>query len=694
MSTNIQQKDHIVSAFKDVFSKEKLNDISIYTFIDKIRDGDYRQLIEQIRNEPSKELRNKLKVKIPAISASCTVNGKRQLKDVLNHSGLMQIDVDDIDVTDSERVKNILAKDKYTFSTFYSPSGKVKCLVRVFPDINFHKNQFQALIDYYHYTYNIKCDESVKDVNRLMFYSWDPDIYCNPDSITFQESSNFIISRNDLDFNQTQGDALEVIRRIEEKGIDITGSHNDWIKIIFSLLEIFGDNSEEYVHRVSKFYPTYDYVETKEKIEACLKSKGDGITKDTFFYFAKIHGIEIGGLSSSPKEKEKAEVKNPPNEKDENRLNKFTLAKKYLFKKFEIRFNEVSLDFEYREKGSSKEFIVLNENNIFIELQENGLNISINNLVALLRSDFVEKFDPILHYFENLPQWDGIDHIESLAKYVKARDQKAFNHHFKKWLVRSVACAVIPVFFNKQIFTFISSTQNTGKSTFCRFLCPLQLSKYITENISTDKDSRIAITKNFLVNQDELSTMTRVDINALKSMLSQPTINERLPYDRKNSILPRRCSFMASTNSIEFLSDETGSVRWLCFEIESIDWNYSKDINIDKVYAQAYHLLKSGAFEYEMSPKEIEENNKRNRSFFIPTLEQVMIEKFFIQSKEKNDNCFFQSTQVVSRILELTDGKVRITPVGIGKALNYLGYEREKNSKFQVYGYYIQEKNI
>ena len=31
----------------------------------------------------------------------------------------------------------------------------------------------------------------------------------------------------------------------------------------------------------------------------------------------------------------------------------------------------------------------------------------------------------------------------------------------------------------------------------------------------------------------------------------------------------------------EFLSDPTGNVRWIPFEISGIDWKYSQEVNID-----------------------------------------------------------------------------------------------------------------
>ena len=45
---------------------------------------------------------------------------------------------------------------------------------------------------------------------------------------------------------------------------------------------------------------------------------------------------------------------------------------------------------------------------------------------------------------------------------------------------------------------------------------------------------------------------------------------------------------MNHINMTEFLSDPTGNVRWIHFEINRIEWNYSKEVDIDTVWAQAY----------------------------------------------------------------------------------------------------------
>jgi len=370
--------------------------------------------------------------------------------------------------------------------------------------------------------------------------------------------------------------------------------------------------------------------------------------------------------------------------------NKFNLAEQYLSAKYEFRVNIVALTIEYKEYGENI-FKEVNENSLFRELQNVNICLSLTNLISLLRSDFVLKFDPLIDYFENLPQWDGEDHIYQLSTYVKTKDQPAWENHLKKHLVRTVKCALNPYYFNKQALILVDPRQNSGKTTFCRFLCPLSLKDYLAEDINTDKDSRVLLAKNILINLDELALLSKKDINSLKSFMSKDQINERLPYDRKNTILSRRASFIGSTNSLEFLNDETGSVRWLCFEINSIDWIYKEDININKVWAQAYYLYETD-YVADLSKEEILASEERNKSFHVLTVERQLITELFDFDYLNNPENFRTSSQILRDILKFSNG-VNVNHIMVGKALTALRCPIGRD-KLSNRGYFIKLKNF
>lgn len=355
----------------------------------------------------------------------------------------------------------------------------------------------------------------------------------------------------------------------------------------------------------------------------------------------------------------------------------------YLLEKYDIYYNEISHDFQISMRGK-KQWQYINLNSLIIELTKAGIDISTSKLEILIRSELIPKFNPIKEYFESLSAWDGFDHIGKLASYVPVYDNKAFVYHFTKWLVRAIKCALEPGYFNKQALIISHSGQSSGKSTWCRFLCPPELSEYMAEDINSDKDARIQLCRNFLYNLDELAVLSKNDVNALKAFFSKTFINERLPYDRKNTILPRICSFMGSTNMSSFLNDETGSVRWLCFELmQPINFDYKKDVDIKNVWTQAYHLAYSDQiFNPELTVHDVNENEERNQRYTKMTTEQELIAKYYLKSDQEKD--FVTATDIM---VSLNCLNIRISQINLGRALSGFGYQRVKHPKRRIYGY-------
>ncbi len=667
--------------------------ISIFQHFNKVvTDIELNKVLDIIKSEKIKpqvlELRailkkgdekeyKKRKKQLPAFTPSGRFEGGRKQEYLINYNKTIILDIDDLKSGVNE-VKKKATECNYTYSCFISPGGHgLKILIKTDNSLLKHRECFLEIQAYYENLLNIKIDPSGKDVTRLCFFSYDPDIYINNESKIFKMAPDINTERN----------IKQLITEIENRKIDITDNYEDWLKIGFAIESEFGESGRQYYHSISKFNPDYNSEVCNEQYSRCIKSNNSGISIATLFHLAKQYGIVI--------KKEKQSKSSNDQKKEEKTIttNKFTITEKYLKERYTIRYNTVSNKFEYKEKNARK-FEDLNENNLFIKLQKNNIAIGINNLIALLKSDFTKKHDPFVEYFKSLPAWDKkTDHIEYLSSFVTAKNQERFNHHFKKWLVRAVKTATEKEIFNKQAFVLVGSKQNSGKSTFCRFLCPGSLSEYIVENIGTDKDSLVAITENFLINLDELSTAEKSEINAFKSMFSKDKVKARLTYDKRASIHIRRASFIGSTDKWEFLTDENGSVRWLCLEIDHIDWDYINKINMDDVYSQAWYYAKNKNFVSELTKEEIEENDRINKKFQVSSPERDLILENFRPSDKDNGN-FFTATDILEYLSKKTT--LKINHIQIGKELRFLGFERvakflDGNAK---YGYYIKEISI
>lgn len=367
----------------------------------------------------------------------------------------------------------------------------------------------------------------------------------------------------------------------------------------------------------------------------------------------------------------------------------FDQIKKYADQKYRIRFNLISLDYEINLIGQNH-WESLNINSLLIELNKNGINANYPKLEILIKSNLIERYNPIKEYFIELSKYDQKkDYIYELASHVKTNDDEAFVYHFKKWLARAVICAIEKEKINKHCLVLANGDQHSGKSTFIQNLIPKKLSNYIAEDIGTDKDSRIKMCKNLIINLEELSVIGKTEVIFLKSLISKVFINERLPYERRAENLPRICSFIGSTNMVDFLTDETGSVRWIIFDvIGRINFSYSKTVDIDKVWAQAYYLAYYDEnFEPELTPQDIIDNEIRNERYTSLTIEQEIILKYF----EKSDDLdyFNTSTDVLTKLLPLG---LKLNREKIGRALSGFRFKRIKHPKRQVYGYLAKPK--
>ena len=656
---------------------------SIETIFELIRSEKFKHHIDTLRKLISEQKESEYTAKkksLPAFTPSGMFSGGRKSNLLVEYSRIIILDIDKLENIIDLREKT--EKCIYTFACFESPSGKgLKILIKTDNSLTKHREAFLKAQAYYEKLLGVKIDPSGKDVTRLCFMSYDPNLYYNANSEVFKI----------LPERAMKNDVEKLIEQLEGKRIDITTNYEDWLKIGFALESEFGETGRSYYHEISKFNTDYNSENCNEQYNRCLKNNNSGITIKTLFHIAKQHGIVIRSMNQNSVESTNNNVQNDNSANKKVTSNKFIITEEYLSKNFDLRYNVISNKFEYKKKDD-REWQEMNENNMFIQLQKDNINISLNHLIALLKSDFVKRYHVFREYFESLPEWDGTtDYILKLTSFLITNDRARLEKHFKKWLVRAVKTAIDDNYFNKQAFVLVSTKQNSGKSTFCRFLCPPELKDYITESITTDKDSMIAITENFLINLDELSQADKAEINAFKSMFSKDKVKARLTYDKRPTVHSRRASFIGSTDRWEFLTDENGSVRWLCFEIERIDWNYSNEVDIDYVWSQAYHLLTKVKFEFELTADEIKENDYINKKYQVSTPERDLLMKFFTPADEKTGE-FKTATDILEFISERTS--INLSPIKIGKELRFLGFERVSkrvSENLSVYGYFVTD---
>ncbi|WP_436414500.1 VapE domain-containing protein [Petrimonas sp.] len=373
----------------------------------------------------------------------------------------------------------------------------------------------------------------------------------------------------------------------------------------------------------------------------------------------------------------------------------------FLRGEFDFRFNIVKTRTEYREKGSEKPFSVLTKFDINsirrILDSKGGIYTSPDNIRNILESNFAPKVNPIKEYFQNLPAYpsnDDTSPITELAKCVTVKNTNNWNGYLLKWLVAVVANAMDDTACKNHTCLVLTGRQGEYKTTFLDMLCPTGLQNYLfTGKIDPqNKDVQTLMAEFLLINiDDQLRALNKRDENELKNLITTPFVKYRRPYDIYIEEHPHRASFMASVNGNDFLTDSTGSRRFLPFEALYIDIDRMKDTDMDNVFSQAYHLYKS-EFRYWFNKDEVMELNYSNNEFQMQTVEYEMLIKGFTEPDENGtQDCFYTTTEIVDYLQPFCS--TRLVVKQMGEALRKSSFKRESrrvNGK-PVWGYLLKQ---
>ena len=185
-------------------SNGRAKDVSHW--LDRIKNGAVKEQITLVRSKLDKKEKDIEKGKLSAVTfgGQFTQRSKTGLKE---HSGLLILDFDKLDTFDEVvELKTKLSNSNYVFACWVSPSGNgLKCLVKI-PKVkenDLYANYYDAVYDHFIWvneTYGKEIiDKSGKDISRLCFESYDPDIYVNLNSSIWVESNvTEVIEHNDI----------------------------------------------------------------------------------------------------------------------------------------------------------------------------------------------------------------------------------------------------------------------------------------------------------------------------------------------------------------------------------------------------------------------------------------------------------------------------------------------------------------
>lgn len=208
----------------------------------------------------------------------------------------------------------------------------------------------------------------------------------------------------------------------------------------------------------------------------------------------------------------------------------------------------------------------------------------------------MNKFHPIKSYIEAFT-WDGVPRLDTVfIDYLGAEDSHYVRQVTRKMLLAAVARLYRPGCKFDEMLVLVGP-QGAGKSSLLAKLGR----DWFSDSLRTfeNKEAGEHLQAGWIFEIGELSAMKKSEVDEVKAFLSKTEDRYRVAYDRQVSEFPRKCVFFGTTNTRDFLRDETGNRRFWPVDVEPgrarlSHWEHLTDAVVGQIWAEALHLFKAG----------------------------------------------------------------------------------------------------
>ena len=265
------------SIFNNSFDNKSTNYVLVSDVLSDIKNGKWKDQIDDIRACKTKVGKSELKKHLPAVTFSGTFElkpayvkktGKYDLVSkrddhLLDYTGLVVIDIDNIPMKEVNRIKKLCDSDIFLHACFLSPSEGIKMLYEVDAPDEYHRNaSFEQVKEYVEAFYSCEVDKSGKNISRLCYVSYDKDIFINPDYVCVS------IDIEEYEAKQKQYEPTEPIdlenvsydinfiwdvakKWLDNKGVGyVVGERNNYIHKMACILNRAGVSHDHIVHLI------------------------------------------------------------------------------------------------------------------------------------------------------------------------------------------------------------------------------------------------------------------------------------------------------------------------------------------------------------------------------------------------------------------------------------------------------------
>lgn len=291
--------EEFVSIFKNATSTEPMTSMSFEGAMNAVKAGSFKDLVLCYRDDSTREN----KIKIPCFTPSGTFS-HRSSDGVEIYNSIICIDIDDKDNPDKDKIDSFIKQleDNPFCLAYHKSVGGVGYAVylRVL-SINpeHHSKCCEEVMRLFSLT-GINPDKACKDVSRLRFFSWDEDLFYNPNAkqlvINIPENKR-TSSGHSCQYTEEdiQKHVMNLLTKVVDSGTDITDEYSEWVSVGLAIAETFGEDGRSIFHEVSALSSKYDARECDRLftngVRRAGSNSGTKVTYKALFQICKNYGI-------------------------------------------------------------------------------------------------------------------------------------------------------------------------------------------------------------------------------------------------------------------------------------------------------------------------------------------------------------------------------------------------------------------
>jgi tetratricopeptide (TPR) repeat protein len=377
-----------------------------------------------------------------------------------------------------------------------------------------------------------------------------------------------------------------------------TGTYHIYRNLFWSLIkavEEAGGTRDQAISLMESNSPSW------KGLYQIANSGGEKVTAGTFWYWAKHFGWTPPAPPSKPElnitavaEALSAEEFEPTGEKLQKiEADQLLQALRSAEKPF--RYNIFTQQIEQEEKileGIERYYLKLAQMRLKISKE-----VAIDCVVEVAKEN---PYDPVKAYLEHCSLSVEPTYIDRLAStyLIPADAAKTEPTLYDKMLKCTLIAAVARVFnpgCKHDNACVLLGEQGARKSSFWKALGGHFFSDALRDCQS--KDDLMILHRSWIMEWAELDHITnKRQAGVIKAFLSQSTDMFRVPYGKTAEVFPRRGIIVGSTNSDEFLVDETGNRR---FWVIPVGVTHANPIDVDKLMKEVESIWASAVHAYQ-----------------------------------------------------------------------------------------------